>query len=302
LDKLSTEDYRLWRDERHDSHLADEEILRRLIEGPQTPFGIAGSNNRVSTVRIQCHYLDQAGYVNLTSADTYTITAEGVSAVEQGHPFVNGYICLDEELRLDYEHVTDLGELLDASTIIEVNKNFFTAEGTEYDGSSDSPQDIENVRDAHLERLTAEFPRFEPLTNQLAHIVRTFCGYHLFPDANHRTGTHIADRLASKQGYNLFSLIKEDPAGIRRVVEISKILRGLCSNVRNSVDYLWIEDELFYHWDRYFRDLLYDLSPQKRVHTTTGDCQYDNLISNEKVSLIYQFALLETETMRDLLD
>ncbi|AAG18660.1 hypothetical protein VNG_0020H [Halobacterium salinarum NRC-1] len=204
-------------------------------------------------------------------------------------------------MKLDYEHVTDLGELLDSDTIIQINKQFFDSENVDYEETPDSPQDIERVRDARLERLTTEFPRFEPLANQLAHIVRTFCGHHLFPDANHRTGTHIADMLAKKQGYDLFSLIQQDTDGIRRAVELSKILRGLCSNVRNSIDYLWMKDELFYHWNRYFRDLLYDLSPQKRVHPDTGECQYENLTSNERISLIYKFAILETAEMRDAL-
>lgn len=256
----------------------------------------------MSTIRIQCHYLTQLGYLNRTSADTYTVTADGESAVEGGDPFDSGYVRLEENLKLDYDHVTNLGELLDADTIIGINKQFFGTEGIDYEGTSDSPQDIERVRDARLERLTTEFPRFEPLSNQLAHIVRTFCGYHLFPDANHRTGTHIADVLAGKQGYDLFRSIQRDSDGIRRAVEISKILRGLCSNVRNSVDYLWMKDELFYHWNRYFRDLLYDLSPPKRVHTKTGDCQYGNLTSNERVSLMYEFARLETEVMQDLLN
>lgn len=146
------------------------------------------------------------------------------------------------------------------------------------------------------------FPRFEPLSNQLAHIVRTFCGHHHFPDANHRTGTHIADILASKQDHDLFSLIQSDDEGIKRAVEISKILRGLRSNARNSIDYLWMEDELFYHWNRYFRDLLYDLTPRKRVHATTGDCQYDNLSSNRHVSLMYQIPTLATDDMERLLE
>jgi hypothetical protein len=124
----------------------------------------------------------------------------------------------------------------------------------------------------------------------------------LFPHANHRTANHVADILAGKQGHDLFSLIQQDSAGIKRAVETSKILRGLCSNVRNSVDYLWMKDELFYHWNRYFRDLLYDLRPQKRVHAQTGDCQYENLVSNEKVDLIYRFAVRDLHEMREFFD
>jgi prophage maintenance system killer protein len=300
--KLSKRDYRLWLDDQRESHLTDEQLLQRVAENPQTPFGIAGGTNRVSTTRVQCHYLSQLGYLNQTSVDTYNITTDGENVLEHSSQFSDGYVRLEEEMKLDYEHVTDLGELLDADTIIEINKQFFSAENVDYESTPDSPQDIERVRDARLERLTTEFPRYEPLTNQLAHVVRTFSGHHLFPDANHRTGTHIADILAEKHGHNLFNLIQEDIDGIRRAVEISKLLRGLCSNVRNSVDYLWMEDELFYHWDRYFRDLLYDLNPQKRVHLTTGNCQYENLTSNERVSLMYRFGLLETETMRDLLN
>lgn len=205
---------------------------------------------------------------------------------------------LEEELKPNYEHVTDLGELLDAETIIEINKQFFKTNAVPYETTDSTLHGIESTRDGRLERSTTEFPRFEPLTHQLAHAVRTFCGHHPFPDANHRTGTHIADVLASKRGHDLFSLIQQDGTGITRAVETSKILRGLCSNVRNSVDYLWMKDELFYHWNRYFRDLLYDLAPAKRVHLQTGDCQYDNLTSNERVSLTYRFATRELDEMR----
>jgi hypothetical protein len=113
----------LWITEERESHLTDSEVLRELRSGPQTPFGIAGGNKRVSTVRLQCHYLNQLGYVNQTSADTYNITADGERAVDQCD-FDGGYVRFDEEMRFDYEHVTDLGELLDADTIIEINRQF----------------------------------------------------------------------------------------------------------------------------------------------------------------------------------
>lgn len=107
--------------------------------------------------------------------------------------------------------------------------------------------------------------------------------------------------IAAKQGYDLFTSIQQDPDGIERTVFVSKILRGLCSNVRNSVDYLWMKDELFQHWNRYFRDLLYDLEPQKRVHSQTGECQYDTLVSNRQTELIYRFATRNVEDMETLL-
>jgi len=242
------------------------------------------------------------GYINQTSVDTYSLTSNGETILTDDDVFDTGYIDLATRLKCDYEHVTDLGELLNAETLIAINKQFLEAKGVDYERTENTTHDIEAIRDARLERLTTEFPRFEPLTNQLAHVVRTFCGHHLFPDANHRTGTHIADILASKQGHDLFSLIQRDTAGVTRAVEISKILRGLCSNVRNSVDYLWMKDELFYHWNRYFRDLLYDVKPQKRVHRITGECQYENLVSNEKVSLIYRFAVQDIEEMRACFD
>lgn len=297
---MSIEDWRPWISEERESHITDKSLLQRLTDGAKTPFGIAGDGNRVSTVRIQCHYLDQLGYIKQTSTDTYIITSKGEEVVKDSDSFISGYVRVKKEMNLEYEHVTNLGELLDADTIIEINKQFYHSEELDYEATSDSPQDITRVRDARLERLTTEFPRFEPLTNQLAHAVRTFCGHHLFPDANHRTGTHIADILAGKQGYDLFSSIQQDREGIRRAVEISKILRGISSNVRDSVDYLWMKDELFYHWNRYFRDLLYDLEPQKRVHMRTGNCQYSEIEDNERVALIYQFALLPTDDMRDL--
>lgn len=301
--KLESDIYRPWICEERNSHLTDLEILQSFSEQPLTPFGIAGGNNRISTVRIQCHYLNQLGYLNQTSVDTYTTTMIGDRAITNNEIFnEEGYVRLKEELKLDYEHVTDLGELLHADTLIEINKQFFEAEQTEYEGRTGTLHEIESVRDSRLERLTTEFPRFEPLTNQLAHTVRTFCGHHLFPDANHRTGTHVATILADKQGHDLFTLLQEDPDGIRRAVEISKLLRGICSNIRNSVDYLWLKDELFHHWNRYFRDLLYDLDPQKRVHPKTGSCQYDNLTSNDVVRLIYRFATLPVEDMRKTLD
>ena len=272
-----------------------------MSDGRLTPFGIAGGTNRVSTVRIQCHYLDRLGYLDRTAVDTYRVTAGGERAVQQDE-FESGYACFDEIDDVDYEHVTDLGALLDASTIIEINKQFFEAETMEYECSSSTLHEIESVRDARLERLTTEFPRFEPLADQLAHVVRTFCGHHLFPDANHRTGTHIAMKLADTQGHDLFELVRQDRSGIRRAVEVSKILRGLCSNVRESIDYLWLKDELFHHWNRYFRDLLYDLTPQKRVHSETGNCQYRNLVDNESAHMLYRFATLDTEEMRRALD
>lgn len=245
--------------------------------------------------------MDWLGYVNQTSIDTYNIAARGEAAL-QDDIFEEGYINLEQEMKLDYAHVTNLGELLNANTLIKINKQFYKNEDVPYETQGITIHDIESVREARLERLTTEFPRFEPLTNQLAHAVRTFCGYHPFPDANHRTGTHIADQLAQKEGYDLFRLISQDTDGIVRAVMISKILRGICSNVREGVDQLWIKDELFYHWNRYFRDLLHDLVPQKRVHMITGRCQYDGLISNGKVKYILNFAEMDVEEMQEIMN
>lgn len=296
---MPKETYRPWIDKSRQSHLTDHEVLRSLAdsEGPKTPFGIAGRRGRVSTTRVQCHYMDRLGYLTQTAIDTYDITSAGKTALRSNK--FESYINIEQELKLDYDHITDLGELLQADTIIAINKQFYEGD-VPYESEGITLRDIESVRDARLERLTTEFPRFEPLTNQLAHAVRTFCGHHLFPDANHRTGTHIADQLAQRQGDDLFELIKEDINGITRAVYISKILRGLCSDVRKSVDQLWIKDELFYHWNRYFRDLLYEVSPKKRVHLTTGQCQYKELVSNEEVEYILRFARLSTEEMREI--
>lgn len=298
---MPEEIYRPWVSKERPSHLTDSAILKSIAEEniPKTPFGIAGEKGRVSTTRVQCHYMNRLGYLTQTAIDTYDITSRGKTALEQDK-FEKGYLNIEKELNLDYDHVIDLGELLQADTIIAINKEFYQRD-VHYESKGITERDIESVRDARLERLTTEFPRFEPLTNQLAHAVRTFCGHHLFPDANHRTGTHIADRLAKEQGHDLFGLIREDMEGIVRAVRISKILRGLCSSVRKSVNQLWIKDELFHHWNRYFRDLLYKVAPKKRVHPTTMECQYECLVSNEEVKYILEFATASTEEMEKII-
>lgn len=178
---MSIEDWRPWISEERESHITDKYLLQRLTDGAKTPFGIAGDGNRVSTVRIQCHYLHQLGYIKQTSTDTYIITSKGEEVIKNSDFFISGYVRVKEEMNLEYEHVTNLGDLLNADTIIGINKQFYESDELDYETTSDSPQDITRVRDARLERLTTEFPRFEPLTNQLAHAVRTFCGHHLFP-------------------------------------------------------------------------------------------------------------------------
>jgi prophage maintenance system killer protein len=245
--------------------------------------------------------MNRLGYLNQTAIDTYGITPVGEDAIEETR-FEDGYVNIREELELDYSHVAELEEVLDAETFVEINKTFYRDSGAEYEIGENTMADIESIRDSRLERLAIEFPRFEPLANQLAHAVRTFCGYHPFPDANHRTGTYVAHILATKHGYNLFELYDKDSDGINRAAGTSKILRGLCSNAREGVDQLWIKDELFYHWNRYFRDLLYDVNPQKRVHTITGECQYERLISNRQVDNLLRFAVLDSEEMAEALD
>lgn len=103
--------YRPWIGEARESHITDKELLERLESGPQTPFGIADGGDRVSTIRVQCHYLERLGYLNQTSIDVYERSSRGDRLVEDDSAFESEYVPIGDELKLEYEHTAEFGDL-----------------------------------------------------------------------------------------------------------------------------------------------------------------------------------------------
>lgn len=225
---------------------------------------------------MQCRYLTRIGYAEKISDDTFGLAADGERHLEGESKYstTDGWLDWDSLLELPDWRLREF-DALDPTVIKVINSEFF--DDSEYDyGLIRQVRDLTrsriwNVKEWKLNRLLEEFPRAESLTQQCAHWMRAIVGVHFFPDANHRTG--MATLYGLLDSNNVAPPTEEWPGeNIDRAVLRSKLLRSLHSDV--TFRSLWVRDELYYHWHRYFRDLLRDVDgcrpPARSIETLSS--------------------------------
>lgn len=218
--------------------------------GPARPGDLTADRRRENVIRLQCRYLSRAGLVSTVAHDLFDLSDRTVSDDQ----FEDGYIDLTASLDVPERRLHRF-DILDAEDIKLTNLELLNSDsGYELvaDDRRTTEQRIRNVKTSRLERLLTEFPRAEPLSQQCAHWMRAMSGIHPFPDANHRTGMATLRGLLVRNGFE--GLLDGWPGGdIGRAVTKGKLLRELHTEVR--YDRLWLRDELYHHWHRYFRRL-----------------------------------------------
>lgn len=251
-----------WRSLSGQMYVTDRELLAAIAgNAPRTPKELAEGRRRENVLRLQCEYLSQLGLLRPVARDLYDVTGAGHEFLSGSLDLLtdDGYVLLEEELDLPARRITDF-ESLDPTVVKILNRDeFFDDASHDYGWVQGDPRLTEsrimNVKGWQLSRVIEEFPRFVSLPRQCAHWMRAFVGLHFFPDANHRTGTAT-----------LYALLKANdvapPEGawpgedIDEAVLYSKLLRGLVTSV--TFDKLWLCDELYLHWEQYFRRLFHD--------------------------------------------
>lgn len=250
-----------WRTRSGQMYISDQELLESLsTSSPQTPKQIAEGRRRENVLRLQCNYLQEVGLVRAVTRDLYTLTDDGHQFVDGSSdlPTDSGYVLFEELLDLPDGRITDFGSL-DPTVVKIINRDLLEDPSNDY-GLVRRDRDltesrIMNVKGYQLNRLMREFPRFVSLPRQCAHWMRAIVGLHFFPDANHRTGMATLYALLDANGV----APTNGPwpgSEIEKAVLYSKIHRGLVTPVR--FDTLWLCDELYQHWEQYFRRLFYD--------------------------------------------
>lgn len=241
----------------------DDTILEWLSDnGPATPRDISEQRRRENVIRVRCRELSQYGLLVETAADIFDSTREGERYLENSFEIasISKVFSLQKItdaplLRTERERIVDFSEL-DPEDIVYQNVRFL--EGSEeygrIRGSTRKTRDkINNVREGDLQRVMDEFPRNEPLVAQCAHWIRAFSGLHFFPDANHRTAMASLSALLDLHGIEYPKWSEED---IKRTVVKSKLVRSLLVDIR--FDNLWVKDEQYRLWHRFFRNCFYE--------------------------------------------
>lgn len=239
----------------------DDTILEWLSNnGPATPRDISERRRRENVIRVRCRELSKYGLLTETADDTFHITKKGKEHLESDFDigsiskvFSPQTITNAPLLKMDRRRIVDFSEL-DPEDIIYQNIQFL--ENSEnygkIRGSVQKTRDrINNVREGDIQRIMDEFPRNEPLVTQCAHWVRAFSGLHFFPDANHRTAMASLSALLDLHGIEYPEWSEE---GIKRTVVKSKLIRILLVDIR--FDNLWVKDEHYRLWHRFFRNCL----------------------------------------------
>ncbi|GAB3686501.1 hypothetical protein GCM10028857_18650 [Salinarchaeum chitinilyticum] len=250
-----------WRTRSGQMYISDQELLESLSTiSPQTPKQMAEGRRRENVIRLQCRYLQDIGLVQAVARDLFEITEDGRQFVAESSelPTGSGYVLFEESLELPAGRITDF-ESLDPTVVKIINREFLEDSSNDYGWVREdrdlTESRIMNVKGYQLNRVMREFPRFVSLPRQCAHWMRAIVGLHFFPDANHRTGMATLYALLDANG------VAPDNGSwpgseIDKAVLYSKILRGLVTPVR--FDTLWLCDELYQHWEQYFRRLFYD--------------------------------------------
>lgn len=239
----------------------DDTILKWVSDnGPATPRDISERRRRENVIRVRCRELSEYGLLTETADDIFHITKKGKGHLESDFDigaiskvFSPQTITDAPLLKMDRSRIVDFSEL-DPEDIIYQNIQFL--ENSEnygrIRGSVQKTRDrINNVREGDLQRIMDEFPRNEPLATQCAHWVRAFSGLHFFPDANHRTAMASLSALLDLHGIEYPEWSEE---GIKRTVVKSKLIRILLVDIR--FDNLWVKDEHYRLWHRFFRNCL----------------------------------------------
>lgn len=250
-----------WQARTGQMYLSDHDLLEELQHlSRATPKDLAQSRRRENVIRLQCRYLREGGLLLSAGHDTFQLSEAGNAYLEGSVdiPSAGGYFDLGELLELPDWRITDLSGI-DPTMMKTLNdEDFFQDPSNDYGWVNEEPgltrQRIWNVKGWQLDRLMREFPRTEPLPQQCAHWMRAIVGLHFFPDANHRTGMATLYGLLNSNG--LAPPNEEWPGEeIHRAVVQSKLIRGLLATP--TFDTLWLRDELYIHWHRYFRNLLH---------------------------------------------
>lgn len=249
-----------WRARSGQTYLSDRELLEALADrSPLTPKQLAESRRRENVLRLQCEYLADVGFVRTVTRDLYEITDEGRQFLSGASsvPVEAGYVRFEDVLDLPSRRITEF-DSLDPTVVKIINREFFDDASNDYGWVREDPEltrsRIMNVKGWQLNRLMEEFPRFVSLPRQCAHWMRAIVGLHFFPDANHRTGMATlyalldANGVAPREG----TWPGDD---IETAVLYSKLLRSVVTSV--TFDTLWLRDELFLHWEQYFRGVFY---------------------------------------------
>lgn len=248
-----------WRCRSGQMYLTDREILTEFENGSvRKPVQLAEGRRRENVIRLQCHYLSDIGLLRTVGRDSFEITTFGSDYLDGSVllPTEDGYILLEETMEIPSRSLTDFTSL-DPTLIKIINDDFFVDSSNDYGWVRGdrklTEQRIWNVKGWQLDRIMEEFPRTDPLPQQCAHWIRTIVGIHFFPDANHRTG--MATLYGLLDANDVAQYFDEWPgSGIDRAVLYSKLIRSLVTTV--TFDKLWLRDELYCHWERYFSDLL----------------------------------------------
>lgn len=257
-----------WQTRTGQMYLTDVEILTGL-DGAcvLTPRKLARGRRRENVIRLQLQQLEKASLVRSIGLDTYRITESGEQFVGGDRPLpeTDGYLHLEEVLDLTDQRITEFGTI-EPIHVKLVNRDFLGDPDQDYGLLQFDPDLTENrilnVQGSRITRIMREFPRADPLASQCAHWMRALVGLHLFPDANHRTGTSLLYPILEAN-----NLAPENWPGFPgKTVLQSKLLRKLHAPV--SFDKLWLKDELFMHWHNAFTRRFYRKEPPRPTPST----------------------------------
>lgn len=235
--------------EKVDKHIL--KTLSKMQEG--NPKEIAENRYRENVVRVRCNQLVREGLLNCITHDIFEVSEKGEDFIESADDIGDFRESFPDP---NINRITDFSEL-DPEDIKWRNRRYYKEDEHRYEAGQYSHsvlQEIGRVRNGDINRLMEEFPEREPLSQQCAHWVRAITGKHFFPDANHRTAMSTLNLLLHSNGIEPFEWSGED---YKNAIFKSKIIRRFVIDVR--FDNLWLKDELYHLWHRYFLDCFYDI-------------------------------------------
>lgn len=252
-----------WRYRSGQMYLSDVGILESLREREDaSPRDLSEDRRRENVIRLQCQYLHEIGLVICPAQDVFALSDRGNRYLKGSLslPCKEGYFEWERLLEVSNWRIADFSSL-DPVDIKITNNEFFESQTHDYGlvrrDRNLTERRIWNTKGWKLNRLMEEFPRTERLARQCAHWVRAIVGIHFFPDANHRTAMGTLYGLL--QANDVAPPNDEwPPDGIDEAVLRSKLLRGL--HCMTDFRILWLRDELYYHWYRFFTNALQDAS------------------------------------------
>lgn len=229
----------------------DGRILTYLSEnGCGTPKQVSEDRLRENVVRLRCHDLASDGLLEEPTLDVFRLST-------RGSEFVTSTYDIEPVEPTVLESISTMGDL-DPEDIKWQNTRYLDHPQHRYDldqlTKTRAHQEISVTRNGKLSRVMNEFPFSDSLSDQCAHWVRALVGLHFFPDANHRTAMTTLNTILAM---NDIVPISWRDKRYRTAIFKSKLMRRFVVDVR--FDTLWYRDELFRNWQRYFREILYDV-------------------------------------------